>query len=76
MSLEETAALGKCLSHIFLKHLASTVGIRNMPEEERCTTLVVQRGKVQQRLYHLHDGPEQQQRGAKMRMVSPRLENI
>ncbi|RLL98896.1 hypothetical protein CFD26_101691 [Aspergillus turcosus] len=31
--------------------------------------MVVDRGNVQQYLYHLHDGPEQEERDRKMRMV-------
>lgn len=30
--------------------------------------MVVERGNVQQYLYHLHDGPEQEERDRKMRM--------
>jgi salicylate hydroxylase len=31
--------------------------------------MVVQRGNLQQYLYHLHDGPEQEDRDRRMRMV-------
>lgn len=31
--------------------------------------MVVSRGNVQQYLYHLHDGPEQEERDRKMQMV-------
>ncbi len=31
--------------------------------------MVVQRGNLQQYLYHLHDGPEQEERDRQMRMV-------
>lgn len=31
--------------------------------------MVVQRGNMQQYLYHLHDGPEQEERDRRMRMV-------
>ena len=33
------------------------------------TEMVVQRGNLQQYLYHLHDGPEQEERDRRMRMV-------
>ena len=33
------------------------------------TRMVVERGNVQQYLYHLHDGSEQEERDRKMRMV-------
>ena len=49
------------------RHLASIIGIRNIPEER--TARVLQRGNVQQPLYHLHDGPEQRERHAKIKMV-------
>ena len=38
--------------------------------QKKPTTRVAQRGNVQKRPYHLHDGPEQRERGAKMKMVS------
>ena len=31
--------------------------------------MVVERGNLQQYLYHLHDGPEQEERDRRMRMV-------
>jgi salicylate hydroxylase len=38
---------------------------------ERCrkerTEMIVKRGNLQQYLYHLHDGPEQEERDRKMR---------
>jgi hypothetical protein len=33
------------------------------------TQMVVERGNIQQYLYHLHDGPEQEERDRKMQMV-------
>jgi salicylate hydroxylase len=74
MSLEDASVLGECLSRLALtskpspsqKSLALNV-------YEKCrksrTEMVVQRGNLQQYLYHLHDGPEQEQRDRKMRMM-------
>jgi salicylate hydroxylase len=42
---------------------------------EKCrkarTNMVVSRGNLQQYLYHLHDGPEQQERDRKMQAMEP-----
>jgi salicylate hydroxylase len=71
MSFEDGAVLGECLSRVGSKN---PVEIRNaFKVYENCrkerTEMVVERGNLQQYLYHLHDGPEQEERDRKMRMV-------
>ncbi|KAG0132105.1 hypothetical protein HOY82DRAFT_484106 [Tuber indicum] len=69
MSLEDAAVLGECLSRISSKSdIPLALSVYEKCRKKR-TTRVVQRGNFQQYLYHLHDGPEQQERDAKMRMV-------
>lgn len=71
MSLEDGAVLGECLSRLADKTGASKR--RALETYERCrkerTRMVVERGNTQQFLYHLHDGPEQEERDRAMRMV-------
>ncbi len=71
MSLEDAAVLGECLSRITSK--ASAEKQMALQVFENCrkgrTEMVVQRGNLQQYLYHLHDGPEQEERDRRMRMV-------
>ncbi|KAH8818381.1 hypothetical protein F5882DRAFT_512666 [Hyaloscypha sp. PMI_1271] len=71
MSLEDGAVLGECLSRITSK--VSVEKQMALRVYEHCrkgrTEMVVQRGNLQQYLYHLHDGPEQEDRDRRMRMV-------
>ncbi|KKY19720.1 putative fad dependent oxidoreductase [Phaeomoniella chlamydospora] len=71
MSLEDAAVLGECLSRITDKSPASKQNALSVYEECRAprTKMVVQRGNLQQWLYHLHDGPDQEDRDRKMRMI-------
>lgn len=79
MSLEDAAVLGECLSHI--PSTTATSKTLALKVYEGCrkarTEMVVQRGNLQQYLYHLHDGPEQEERDRQMRMVpTPRGEAL
>lgn len=68
MSLEDAAVLGECLGRIKSKaDVKLALQTYEDCRKER-TTRVVQRGNVQQHLYHLHDGPEQQARDRIMQM--------
>lgn len=71
MSLEDGAVLGECLSRITSK--ASAEKQMALRVYEHCrkgrTEMVVRRGNLQQYLYHLPDGPEQEERDRRMRMV-------
>ena len=71
MSLEDAAVLGECLSRITSK--ASAEKQMALQVYENCrkgrTEMVVQRGNLQQYLYHLHDSPEQEERDRRMRMI-------
>lgn len=71
MSLEDGAVLGECLSRITSKISAEKQMALQVYEHCRKgrTEMVVQRGNLQQYLYHLHDGPEQEDRDRRMRMV-------
>lgn len=68
MSLEDGAVLGECLSRINdkseLKIALATYEACRRPRTSR----IVQRGNVQQNLYHLQDGPEQKERDRLMRL--------
>ena len=67
--VEDAAVLGERLSRISSKFdLPLALSVYEMCRKKR-TTRVVQRGNVQQRLYHLHDGPEQRERDARMGLV-------
>merc|ERR1711881_208381 len=70
MSLEDGAVLGECLSRISSKSASSKCHALKIYEECRKsrTEMVVQRGNLQQYLYHLHDGSEQEERDRMMRM--------
>jgi len=74
MSLEDGAVLGECLSRITSKSQAQKQMALRVYEQCRKsrTEMVVQRGNLQQYLYHLHDGPEQEERDRRMRMVPTR----
>jgi salicylate hydroxylase len=71
MSLEDAAVLGECLSRIPDKSTKSKQLALKVYEKCRKgrTEMVVERGNLQQYLYHLHDGPEQEERDRRMRMV-------
>ncbi|KAL2812190.1 hypothetical protein BJX63DRAFT_421927 [Aspergillus granulosus] len=80
MAFEDGAVLGEVLSrlpntpgakkssHEFLAAKRHALTVFEKCRKER-TQMVVKRGNVQQYLYHLHDGPEQQERDARMQMV-------
>ncbi|KAH8732670.1 hypothetical protein GQ44DRAFT_601423 [Phaeosphaeriaceae sp. PMI808] len=69
MSLEDGHVLGLCLGKLNGKSTADKK--RALDVYERCrrkrTERVVARGNTQQDLYHIHDGPEQQERDRKLR---------
>ncbi|KAI8940516.1 hypothetical protein NX059_004193 [Plenodomus lindquistii] len=69
MSLEDGHVLGLCLARI--KNRSAAEKKRALTVYERCrrerTERVVSRGNRQQYLYHVHDGPEQQQRDNMLR---------
>lgn len=71
MSLEDGAVLGECLFRIKSKspaHKRHALKVYEQCRKER-TEMVVERGNLQQYLYHLHDGPEQEERDRRMREV-------
>lgn len=80
MSFEDGAVLGECLSRLpnqpgvsktsidFLNAKQYALSVFQECRKQR-TKMVVDRGNIQQYLYHLHDGAEQQERDRKMQMV-------
>ncbi|KAL3465219.1 hypothetical protein BJX64DRAFT_285762 [Aspergillus heterothallicus] len=77
MAFEDGAVLGEVLSRLpqtsksspeFLAAKRHALAVFEKCRKQR-TQMVVKRGNVQQYLYHLHDGPEQEERDAKMQMV-------
>lgn len=76
MSLEDAAVLGEVLARYPTKTISpsQTIAFKKhaLSIYEQCraprTRMVVERGNLQQYLYHLHDGPEQEERDRKMRM--------
>ncbi len=74
MALEDGAVLGECLSRLTSKSMGEKR--HALKVYERCrkerTEMVVERGNLQQYLYHLRDGPEQELRDAMMREVPTR----
>ncbi|KAF7155380.1 hypothetical protein CNMCM5623_007451 [Aspergillus felis] len=80
MAFEDGAVLGECLSRLpnspsvtkaspeYLKSKRHALSVFEKCRKQR-TKMVVDRGNVQQYLYHLHDGPEQEERDRKMQMV-------
>ncbi|KAL4938640.1 hypothetical protein BDV06DRAFT_231626 [Aspergillus oleicola] len=80
MAFEDGAVLGEVLSRLpntpstrkcspeFLSAKRHALAVFEKCRKKR-TQMVVNRGNTQQYLYHLHDGPEQQERDAKMQMV-------
>ncbi|KAF8846744.1 FAD/NAD(P)-binding domain-containing protein [Acephala macrosclerotiorum] len=71
MALEDGAVLGECLTRIKDKSAAEKKLALRVYEQCRKgrTEMVVNRGNLQQYLYHLDDGPEQEERDRKMRMI-------
>ena len=68
MSLEDGAVLGECLGRINSKaELKKALGVYEACRRPR-TSRIVQRGNVQQYLYHVHDGAEQLERDRLMRL--------
>lgn len=68
MSLEDAAVLGECLGRIKSKDDVKLALQVYEDCRKKRTVRVVQRGNTQQYLYHLHDGPEQQERDRRMQM--------
>ena len=70
MSLEDGAALGFCLSKI--KGRSCQEKKKALEVYENCrrfrTESIVERGNLQQELYHFEDGPEQQARDDRFRL--------
>lgn len=69
MSFEDGAVLGECLGRLTSTTPAAkqhALAVYEKCRKER-TEMVVERGNLQQYLYHLHDGPEQEERDRKMR---------
>lgn len=80
MAFEDGAILGECLSRLPNSFGASKTFPHFLEQRRHClsvfqecrkrrTQMIVSRGNVQQYLYHLHDGPEQEERDRKMQMV-------
>ncbi|KAF1842815.1 FAD/NAD(P)-binding domain-containing protein [Cucurbitaria berberidis CBS 394.84] len=69
MSLEDGHVLGLCLARLTSKSTAEKKKVLEV--YERCrrerTERVVSRGNRQQYLYHVHDGPEQQERDRQLK---------
>ncbi|KAJ5085570.1 hypothetical protein N7532_010341 [Penicillium argentinense] len=77
MAFEDGAVLGECLSRLphvskdspeFLEAKKHALAVFQECRKQR-TKMVVERGNIQQYLYHLRDGPEQEERDRKMQMV-------
>jgi salicylate hydroxylase len=80
MAFEDGAVLGEVLSRLpndpsisktspeYLAEKRHALAVFEKCRKER-TQMVVKRGNTQQYLYHLHDGPEQEDRDRKMQMV-------
>lgn len=80
MAFEDGAVLGECLSRLpndpnmskkspeFLELKRHALSVFQKCRKQR-TQMVVERGNLQQYLYHLHDGPEQEERDRKMQMI-------
>lgn len=80
MAFEDGAVLGECLSRLpdnplisktspeFLHAKRGALAVFQECRKQR-TKMVVERGNIQQYLYHLHDGQEQQERDSKMQMT-------
>lgn len=74
MALEDAAVLGELFGRS-TNPRSPLEKRRLLAIYEKCrkprTEMVVRRGNLQQYLYHLHDGPEQQERDRKMRAKEP-----
>ncbi|KAI9926981.1 hypothetical protein AWENTII_010816 [Aspergillus wentii] len=80
MAFEDGAVLGECLARLpnsrnisktspeFLDSKRHALSVFEECRKQR-TKMLVERGNLQQYLYHLHDGPEQEERDRKMQMV-------
>ncbi|GFF38059.1 3-hydroxybenzoate 6-hydroxylase [Aspergillus udagawae] len=80
MAFEDGAVLGECLSRLpnspsvgktspeYLRSKRHALSVFEKCRKQR-TKMVVDRGNVQQHLYHLHEGPEREERDRKMQMV-------
>ncbi|KAK2794912.1 hypothetical protein FQN52_006791 [Onygenales sp. PD_12] len=80
MSFEDGGVLGACLSRLpnspntdkksasFIAQKRHALAVYEQCRKSR-THMVVKRGNTQQYLYHLHDGPDQEERDRKMQMV-------
>lgn len=75
MSLEDGATLGLCLSKIKNRSRQEKIEALKIYEDFRRsrTESIVERGNLQQELYHFEDGPEQQARDDRFRLFE-RLE--
>ncbi|EER40583.1 FAD binding domain-containing protein [Histoplasma capsulatum var. duboisii H88] len=79
MSFEDGCVLGECLSRLpnspnidkkspaFLAQKRHALAVYETCRKSR-TQMIVSRSNLQQYLYHLHDGPEQEERDRRMRM--------
>ncbi|KAG0649870.1 FAD-dependent monooxygenase 4 [Hyphodiscus hymeniophilus] len=68
MSFEDAAVLGDCLGRLRATSVAEklfALKVYQQCRKER-TEMIVQRGSMQQILYHLHDGPEQEERDRRL----------
>lgn len=71
MAIEDGAVLGECLSRISTKaELPKALSVYEQCRKKR-TERIVARGNRQQHLYHLYDGPEQQERDRILQMENP-----
>lgn len=70
MALEDAAAIGLCLAKLTNKSQEQKRRALRVYEECRKerTEKVVERGNIQQHLYHIHDGEEQKERDKKLKM--------
>jgi salicylate hydroxylase len=74
MSLEDGHVLGLCLARLTSKDPTEKKKALAIYEECRRsrTERIVQRGNMQQHLYHVHDGPEQKKRDELLRAFGAR----
>jgi salicylate hydroxylase len=68
MSFEDAAVLGSCLGKLTSKSKAEKTFALKVYQECRKerTEMIVERGNLQQKLYHLHDGEEQEERDRRL----------
>jgi salicylate hydroxylase len=74
MSFEDASVLGLCLARLTSKTKAQKQHALRVYQDcrKQRTEMVVERGNLQQLLYHLHDGPEQEERDRRMRELPTR----